>query len=99
MFFYFRFVVMPTNSTNLTQPLDVGVFRGMKSRWRNQLLAYREVHPTGAILKSEFPNMLKTLCSDTRKETIIGSFKSTGIYPLARKQVLKRIPNKDNVSH
>lgn len=37
-----RFIFLPSNSTHLTQPLDVAVFAPMKKQWRVELNKYKE---------------------------------------------------------
>jgi len=38
--------MLPPNSTHVCQPLDVGVFKGLKVKWRQILLNFRKTHPT-----------------------------------------------------
>ena len=88
-----RFIFLPPNSTHLSQPLDVGVFRPLKGTWRKKLAAWKQ-KKKGPIDKSEFPNLLHEAVKGTvnMKENIISSFRATGIVPLNRQQVLKRLP-------
>jgi hypothetical protein len=39
---FFRFIFLPSNSTHLTQPLDVAVFGPMKKQWRVELNRYKD---------------------------------------------------------
>ena len=93
-----RFICLPANATHLTQPLDVGVFAGMKKRWQAQLVSYRQNNPTGPLRKELFPTLLDELVKGTSPETICASFKGTGINPLDPNAVLKRVPSKGNVT-
>lgn len=90
-----RFILLPANSTHLCQPLDVAFFRPLKAAWRRQLLKWKLANK-GCIPKSQFPSLLReTLDTITEnQENIIKSgFRATGIYPLDRNQVLKRLPD------
>lgn len=89
-----RFILLPPNSTHLCQPLDVAFFRPMKAAWRKQLLEWK-LSNKGGIPKAQFPSLLrKTLdkLSDSQTQIIQSGFRATGIYPLDRTQVLKRLP-------
>lgn len=90
-----RFVFLPPNSTHLTQPLDVAVFAPMKRKWREQVKKWK-TRNKGAIRKDVFPRLLrKTIESLQEKmsDNIIAGFRGTGIFPLDRQQVLKRLPS------
>ena len=51
------FTALPPNSTHLTQPLDVAIFRSMKVVWRNVLDNWRK-ESRGLIPKEVFPSLL-----------------------------------------
>ena len=88
-----KFITMPPASTHLCQPLDVAVFRPAKRIWRKQLDNWRkETRRKGSIPKNQFPRMLKTLCESLRGENLVSGFRATGLYPLDRRQILKRLP-------
>lgn len=53
-----RFVLLPLNSTNLTQPLDVAVFRSLKTGWRSTLTEWK-MKNRGTIPKEQFPRLLR----------------------------------------
>ena len=51
------------NSTHLTQPLDVAVFRPMKDVWYSVLKQWRlESRRRGSIPKHIFPTLVKRVC-------------------------------------
>ena len=84
---------MPPNATHLCQPLDVAVFRGLKQSWRKILEKWRiESRVHGAIPKEHLPTLLGRLVNDLQPNSLISGFRASGIYPLDRNQVLKRLP-------
>lgn len=92
-----RFVLLPPNSTHLTQPLDVSCFRPIKGAWRKLLKAWK-TRNRGPLRKDMFPQLLrKTLekVGATQPETVKSGFKTTGLIPLDRNAVLKKLPRQD----
>lgn len=89
-----RFVLLPPNSTHLTQPLDVAFFRPLKQAWRKNLLDWKKRN-RGTLPKSMFPAQLnQTLISlENSKTNAISGFRACGIIPFDRNQVLKRLPD------
>ena len=79
---------------HLTQPLDVAVFRPAKIHWKNILIRWRKESKTGGcISKSHFPRLLSSLFGLLSLENLKSGFHATGISPLDRNQVLKRLPS------
>uniref|UniRef100_A0A7M5WZL5 DDE-1 domain-containing protein n=1 Tax=Clytia hemisphaerica TaxID=252671 RepID=A0A7M5WZL5_9CNID len=63
------FVPLIANSTHLTQPLDVSVFRPLKVTWSNILKRWRrDTRYTKAIPKQTFPTLLKQTYSKMKVE-------------------------------
>lgn len=91
-----KFVLLPPNSTQYTQPLDVAFFRPLKIKWRETLNDWKEKN-RGTVPKDRFPRLLKKCIDNLREENITNNLKSgfraAGIVPLDRQQVLKRIPD------
>ena len=90
-----EFVCFPPNSTDKMQPLDVGYFRSLKGKWREQLRKYAKEDPSQRLLdKVRFPGMLKEVVEalDT-KELMTKAFGKCGLVPLNRQKVLDRIPS------
>ena len=86
------FITLVPNSTHLTQPLYVAVFRLLKSVWRRLLGEWRkESRQKGVLQKNHFPLLLQRLYNSLKGENIVSGFKACSIYPLDRKSVLKRI--------
>jgi len=93
-----RFVCLLPNATHLLQPLDVAVFRGLKIEWRQILEIWRkEFRLKGSIPKNQFPTLLARLHARQKPENAIAGFRATGLCPLDKESVLKRMPqsNKD----
>ena len=90
-----EFACFPPNSTDKMQPLDVGYFRSLKGKWREQLRKYAKEDPSQRLLdKVRFPGMLKEVIEalDT-KELMTKAFGKCGLVPLNRQKVLDRIPS------
>lgn len=92
------FVLLPPNSTHLTQPLDVAFFRPMKSYWR-QIIDHWRMSAEGrrcpTIPKDVFPRLLKELnlkLSSAQAENIKSGFRKCGMVPFDPTKVLCRIP-------
>ena len=90
-----KFITMPPNATHLCQPLDVAVFGGLKQSWGSILLKWRvESRIKGAIPKEHLPTLLNKLNNTLRPEALISGFRATGIYPMDKTEVIKRLPGK-----
>ena len=90
---------MPPNATHLCQPLDVAVFRGVKQQWRDILSKWRiESRVRCAIPKEHFPTLISRLWAMLKPENLLSGFRATGIFPINRQEVLKRLPDGDRDS-
>ena len=88
-----RFVTPPPKTTHLCQPLDVAVFESAKHVWENILEKWREeTNSKGSIPKNQFPNLLKHLCDNLPAANLVSGFRSCGIFPTDRNEVLKLLP-------
>lgn len=88
------FILLPPNSTHMTQPLDVSVFQPLKAKWR-QILRDWKKSKKGVISKDVFPRLLKQ-CLDSiaanNEKNIKSGFEATGIVPQNRNKVLQKLP-------
>jgi hypothetical protein len=87
-------VLLPPNSTHLTQKLAVAYFRPLKQAWRKNLLDWKKRN-RGTLPESLFPVQLnKTLNSlENSKTNAISGFRACGIISLDRNRILKRLPD------
>jgi hypothetical protein len=97
---YIRFVLFPPNNTHLTQPLDVCCFRPIKGAWR-KLLNVWKLKNRGPLQKDVFQTLLRQTMENVeviQAETFKSGFKVTGLIPLNRDAVLKKLPRQDEKS-
>jgi hypothetical protein len=90
-----RFCLLPPNCTHLCQPLDVAFFRPLKIAWRNTLDQWKKRN-RGCVQKEVFPSLLKETLhriETTSKANVVAGFCATGIVPLNREKVLKKLPD------
>ena len=88
------FITLVPNSTHLTQPLDVAVFRPAKNHRKNILIRWRKESKTGGCIpKSHFPRLLSSLFALLSSKNLQSGFRATSISPLDRNHVLKRLPS------
>lgn len=90
---HIKFCFLPANSTHLTQPLDVAIFRPIKASWRKKLEAWKNKYKR-SLPKEYFPTILASALNSVKnmKENILSGFAATGIIPCNRENVLKRLP-------
>lgn len=94
-----KLLILPPNTTHLTQVLDVAVFKPLKTRYAQQYQQWKSANKTQPFNEFEFIKVLK-LASDevlARKETIINGWRATGLQPfnfdnLDTSQLLDREP-------
>ncbi|KAF2893026.1 hypothetical protein ILUMI_13150 [Ignelater luminosus] len=75
---------LPPNSAYIMQPVDVGVFKPLKSEWTNMLRKWRAHSKTvnSALIKSSFCALLnKVLNNKKLDESIKNGFQECGLYP------------------
>lgn len=76
-------MTFPAHTTHLLQPLDVGIYKSLKSNWSQSLNDYMKLDPTEKTNRTNFhfllnPSFIKTFCD----KNINNSFKKCGFYPL-----------------
>lgn len=91
-----RMVFLPPNSTHLLQPLDVAVFKPMKTAWKKILIKFKkgEGRNYRSMPKYFFPKLLlqllETIEEDFSKWAKNG-FSSCGIHPFNAAKVIQKI--------
>lgn len=92
-------ICLVPNSTHLLQPLDVAYFASLKTFWRQTLFDWRQTKDGKrcvALPKAVFSQLLKktlALCENTSRQNLQKGFESTGMFPICRETVLKKLPN------
>ena len=85
-------MVLPSHSSHMTQPLDVGIFGPLK----RELTSYADksaVFNAGRISKSEWAtNLVKARKKAMSKDNIMVGWKNTGLSPFAPFRVLRKVP-------
>jgi hypothetical protein len=89
--------IFPPHSTHTLQPLDVCMFKPLSQAYSNELSAFLErSQGLSPIKKGDFfPLFWKAWVSSFKEDTIINSFKATGISPLEPDVILKRFIDTD----
>ena len=96
----YRFICLPLNSTHLCQPLDVAVFRPAKTEWKDILDTWRqESWCSDNLPKTIFPSLLGKLVKHLKSTNLVSGFCASGLWPLDRNQVLKRLPSCNDTSN
>lgn len=89
-----RLVFLPPNARHLCQPLDVTLFRPLKTVWEGTLEDWK-MRAKGVIPKHVFPGILKKVLDHVAPRSsanMKSGFRATGIFPLNSYAVLKRLP-------
>ena len=95
-----RFICLPPNSTHLCQPLDVAVFRPTKTEWKDTLDTWRrESRCSDNLPKTIFPSLLGKLAKCLKSTNLVSGFCASGLWPLDRNQVLKRLQSCNDTSN
>ena len=105
-----RFICLPSNSTHMTQPLDVAYFKPLKVAWRkilNEFCKTKMGQKETSIPKDIFPQLLtklvKALDECNGKEKLVSGFRKCGIVPCDVTPLLGSLPSapsssEDNVA-
>lgn len=82
---------MPAHTTQLLQPLDVGVFGAFKAKYRSMTASACRDRPYYTLKKDMFPQMYKACQTLVVSPTLIkDSFAKTGIYPFNPEAIDKK---------
>ena len=80
--------VLPPHSSQVTQPLDVGVFGPFKSMYYTECQNYLKKHPGSIISKYQIAELTsKPYLKAVSAENLISAFRWTGIHPFNHKAI------------
>ena len=88
---------LPPNTTNLTQPLDKGVFGPFKNHWSRVCHDFTITHHGQKVKEYNFCQLFsKAWLESMTIGTIVGGFRTTGIHPLNRDAI--QLPGETKVT-
>ena len=74
--------MLPPNTTHALQPLDVVVFKAVKSKYSRAVLDWYDASGFKDIDKNVFPHLLKIVFDDLQGGLLIQGFKKAGLHPV-----------------
>ena len=81
---------LPSHTTHALQPLDVGVYGPLKSRWGKILKEYKMETCAAVVDKTEFPGLLKKLWEESfEAKHLKAGFRKAGLCPLTTENISK----------
>lgn len=80
---------LPPHTSAILQPLDVSVFKGLKSSWDALLTDWQRRNLGQQLTKSEFSNLLGKAWRSIKEPVVVNGFRKTGIFPLNRDSICK----------
>lgn len=92
-----NFVFLPANATHLCQPLDVSVFKPVKSSWSIVLSEWKNKNK-GTLPEPFFPRLLKSALDRTvnMENNILSGSRASDIVPFNPSAVLEKIPDRED---
>ncbi|XP_037033041.1 uncharacterized protein LOC119072027 [Bradysia coprophila] len=79
---HIELIALHPNSTHLTQPMDVGVFKPLNTSWTNQAKDWRIANQYAKIAKKDVaPILEKAIKAINYGEHLKNAFKKSGIFP------------------
>ena len=81
---------LPSHTTHALQPLDVGVYGPLKSRWGKILKEYKMETCAAVVDKTEFPGLLERLWEESfEAKHVKAGFRKAGLCPLTTEAITK----------
>lgn len=76
-------IALYPHDTHLLQPMDVSVFKQLKSLWKTTVLDYRFESGEIIVSKKQFPILLKVALDKITNTSIQKGFRKCGLFPLS----------------
>lgn len=80
---------LPPHSSHLLQPLDLSVFKSLKSKWDYLLVKWQRQHQGQKIPKCQFSKLIGEIWTDLSPEVIRNGFQKGGIFPFNNEVISK----------
>lgn len=74
-------IALYPNSTHLTQPMDVAVFKPLKSYWKNSIRRWRVENNGNKVRKKNFAPIFEQALSQIDSQTVENGFRCSGLFP------------------
>lgn len=74
---------LPPHTSHVLQPLDISVFKPLKTSWDERLVKWQRKHIGTRLPKKDFSIMIGEIWHDLKKEVIKNGFRRAGIYPFS----------------
>ena len=81
---------LPPNTSHVTQPLDVGVFRSLKLQWK-QILTKFYMNPDNKVTKEILPSLVAQLWKKLDRGNVVTGFRKSGLHPPDRTAVAGKV--------
>ena len=76
------YYILPSHSSHIIQPLDLCYYKNLKSRWREQIRAFKLKHKEMNIKKSQFILVFRDAWEAAYSSRLMkSSFRASGLYP------------------
>lgn len=72
---------LPPHTSHLLQPLDLSVFKSLKTAWDKKLVVWQRINQGKKMPKKIFSELLREVWLETKPEIIQNGFKKAGISP------------------
>lgn len=86
-------LVLPAHSSHIYQPLDVCVYKPIKTTWKN-ILSEWYFGGNGSVSKEVFPSLFNKVISVVKRSNAVSGFEATGIYPFDPSKTIKKVKEK-----
>ena len=90
-----KIICLPPNCSHALQPLDVGVFKGLKVQWKNILKRWYRETRLQTVDKAVFPGLLGQLWPNLSGKDAVAGFRNSGIIPLDVNKMKRRVLFRD----